>query len=173
VIPVLDEVIITETPPPYACYGKRGQQVTAPITGNRAKRIIYGALNIATGAVPLLITDVRNQDAHRLFLTEIRRNRRGWNIILIEDRGSPHTADESRELSEELNIEIRWPPTACPELNPMNHLFRFVKGRALANRPTVSIDDSAQKACDSIYGMSPRERLTKTGILSGSFRLTK
>lgn len=173
VILVLDEVIITETPPLYACYGKRGQQVTVPITGNRAKRIIHGALNIATGAVLLLITDVWNQETHQLFLTEIRRNWRGWNIILIEDRGSPHTADESRELAEELNIEIRWLPTACPELNPMDHLFRFVKGRALANRPTVSIDDSAQKACDYIYGMSPRERLTKAGILSGSFWLTK
>ena len=40
---MLDETIITETPPLYACYGHIGEQVRVPITGNRAKRILHGA----------------------------------------------------------------------------------------------------------------------------------
>jgi hypothetical protein len=46
---MLDETIVTETPPLYCCYGRIGQQVCIPITGNRAKRILHGALNIRTG----------------------------------------------------------------------------------------------------------------------------
>jgi hypothetical protein len=54
----------------------------------------------------------------------------------------------------------------------MDHLFRFVKRQAVANRPTTSIDDSAQAPCDYIYALSRRERLVKTGVLSGNFWLT-
>ena len=56
VILMLDETIITETPPLYGCYGHRGEQVCVPISGSRAKRIVHGALNIGTGALLLLIT---------------------------------------------------------------------------------------------------------------------
>jgi len=45
VILMLDETIITETPPLYSCYGRRGDQVRVPITGSRAKRILHGVIN--------------------------------------------------------------------------------------------------------------------------------
>jgi hypothetical protein len=48
-----DEVIITETPPFYNGYGRCGQSVMVPITGNRAKRILHGAINIRSGDVAL------------------------------------------------------------------------------------------------------------------------
>ena len=54
----------------------------------------------------------------------------------------------------------------------MDHLFRFVKGQALANRPTQSIDESAMAACRYLYALSPHERLVKAGVLSGHFWLT-
>lgn len=54
----------------------------------------------------------------------------------------------------------------------MDHLFRSVKGRGLANRQTLSIDDSAMVACRHIYNLSPQERLVKAGVLSGNFWLT-
>jgi hypothetical protein len=43
---MLDETIITETPALASCYGRLGQQVRIPITGNRAKRVLHGALNV-------------------------------------------------------------------------------------------------------------------------------
>jgi hypothetical protein len=48
---MLDETIITETPPLYARYGKVGQQAELPITGNRAKRIRHGVIHVKTGDV--------------------------------------------------------------------------------------------------------------------------
>jgi hypothetical protein len=68
---------------------------------------------------------------------------------------------------------VRLLPRATPELNAMDHLRRAVKGRALADRPTRSIDDSADVACRYVLGMSRRERLKKAGVLSGNFCLTK
>jgi hypothetical protein len=113
---MLDEIIVTEIPPLYCCYGRVGQQVCVPITGNRTKRIIHGVLNITTGDLLLLITEVWDQLTHQCFLKMIRAHWRAWQIVLFEDRGSPHTAEDSFTLAAVLNIEIRLLPRACPEL---------------------------------------------------------
>jgi transposase len=170
---MLDETIITETPPLYCCYCRRGEQTSVPITGNRQKRILHGCLNVTSGDALLLITREWVAETHQAFLRMIRAHWRGWRIVLFQDRGTPHTAEESRELAHELGIEVRWLPRATPELNAMDHLWRQVKGRALANRPTRSIDDSADSACRYIIEMSRRERLKAAGVLSGNFWLTK
>jgi hypothetical protein len=170
---MLDEVIITETPPLYCGYGRSGQQVCVPVTGQRAKRVLHGALNISTGTTLLLLTQVWDALTHQYFLEMIRAHWRGWRIILFEDRGTPHTAEDSLDCAAELGIDIRLLPRACPELNAMDHLFRSVKGRGLANRATRSIEESAMIACRHIYNLSPEERLRKAGVLSGNFWLTR
>jgi hypothetical protein len=169
---MLDETIITETPPLYSCYGRRGQQVIVPITGNRARRVLHGVLNIHTGTVLLLITAVWNEQTHQYFLQILRAHWWGWNIIVFEDRGTPHLTDDTRELAHDLHLELRFLPVATPKLNAMDHLWRHVKGRALADRATKSIEQSADAACQYILAMSPRERLTKAGVLSGHCWLT-
>jgi len=68
---MLDEVIITETPPLYCCYGRCGQQVCVPITGNRAKRILHGVINVVTGELSQLL--VRAQDAIAQVNARLRR----------------------------------------------------------------------------------------------------
>jgi transposase len=171
VLLMLDETIITETPPLYCCYGRAGEQVSVPITGNRAKRILHGAINVGTGDTLLAISREWVQETHQAFLGAVRSHWRGWNLVLFQDRGSPHTAEESVALTEAFGIEVRWLPKACPELNAMDQLWRRAKGQALASRPTASIDASAEGTCDYILGLSPRERLRAAGVLSGNFWL--
>jgi len=168
---MLDETIITETPPLYSSYGWPGEPIPVPITGNRRKRILHGVINIATGEVLLLITEEWDQDTHMFFLKMIRAHWRGWNIVLFEDRGTPHKAAASMERASELKIEIRLLPRATPELNAMDHLWRQVKGRGLANRPTQTIDQSADDACQYLYSLTRRERLRKAGVVSERFWL--
>jgi len=170
---MLDETLVCETPPLYSCYGRVGEQVQVPITGNRRNRVLQGVINVWSGAVLLLITDEWVQETHQYFLSMIRAHWRGWQIVLFEDRGSPHTAEESLGLAQALGIELRFLPKATPELNAMDHLWRHGKGRGLADRPTYSIEDSATTACHDSLCMPPHERLRKAGILSGDFWLTK
>jgi hypothetical protein len=87
---MLDETIVCETPPLYCCYGRIGEQVCVPITGNRAKRILHGTINVRSGEVVLLITEEWVQETHQYFLSMLRSHWRGWHIVLFEDRGSPH-----------------------------------------------------------------------------------
>lgn len=169
---MLDETIVTETPPLYYAYGHKGEQVRVPITGNRSKRILHGAINVASGDVALLITDVWDRVTHQAFLQMVRAHWRGWNIVLFEDRASQHTAPASLRLAKDLNIEIRLLPKATPELNAMDHLWRHTKRETLGNRSTESIDKSALDACQYIIDLSPRQRLQQAGVLSGNFWLT-
>jgi hypothetical protein len=53
---MLDETIVTETPPLYSAYGRRGEQIDVPISGSRAKRILHGVINVRSGETLLLIT---------------------------------------------------------------------------------------------------------------------
>jgi hypothetical protein len=173
VLLMLDETIITETPPLYSCYGHIGEQVRVPITGNRAKRILHGAINVKSGDVTLLITEEWVNETHQAFLAMIRSHWRGWNPVLFEDRASQHTSLESRDWAKELGMEIRLLPRATPELNAMDHLWRHAKRQAVGDRPTVSIAESALEVCRYIIELSPRERLRQAGALSGNFWLTK
>jgi transposase len=173
VVLMLDETIITETPPLYSCYGHIGGQVRVPITGNRSKRILHGAINIKTGDISLLITKEWTKPEHQGFLSMIRSHWRGWDIVLFEDRAGQHTSPESLEWAEELGIEIRLLPRATPELNAMDHLWRHTKREALGDRETETVDRSALDACQYIIDLSPRDRLRKAGVLSGDFWLTR
>ena len=169
---MLDETIVTETPPLFGCYGPRGAQVSVPITGNRAKRFIHGVLNIRSGDLLLLITEVWEQLTHQHFLHMIRAHWRGYRIVLFQDRGAPHTAEDSLQLAHDLGIEIRFLPVATPELNAMDHLWRHVKREVLANAPIRPIDTSADLACQYLLDLTRRQRLKKAGVLSGNFWLS-
>src|SRR5919109_4821370 len=107
VILMLDETIITEIPPLYHCYGRIGEQVCVPIMGTHARRVLHGVLNIWSGELLLLITEEWVQETHQAFLAMIRAHWRGWNIVLFEERGSPHIATESLRGARELHIELR------------------------------------------------------------------
>jgi hypothetical protein len=48
----------------------------------------------------------------------------------------------------------------------MDHLFRAVKGRGVAKRPTITIDQSTDAACRYLNALSRQERLLKAGGLS-------
>jgi hypothetical protein len=166
-----DATIVTETPPLRACWSPTGEQAEVPITGNRSKRVLYGALSVRTGAACLDEAERWNQQTFQEHLRHVRSVWRGWHIVLYLDRGSPHTAKASRALAKELGIELRLLPTACPELNPLEGLWRYVKGEALANEPTPNLDVTLDRACDEILDMEPTERLQVAGVMSGNFWL--
>jgi len=147
--------------------------VRVPITGNRGKRILHGALNVGSGDVELMVSHEWTQQTHQMFLSQVRSHWRGWNIVLFEDRAGQHTAEDSVDWAERLNVEVRLLPRATPELNAMDHLWRHTKRNALSNRPTQSMEKSARDACWYILNLRPHERLRHAGVLSGDFWLTK
>jgi hypothetical protein len=142
-----------------------------PITGNRGKRVVYGALNVGTGTLLLDWAAKWNPLSFQAHLRHLRSHGRGWNVVLFLDRGSPHTAKARRAPAEEPGGELRFLPTACPERNPLEGLWRDVTGQVLAHEPTPDLDESLRRALEHLQAMNGQQRLTTAGVLSGSFWL--
>jgi hypothetical protein len=168
---MLDETIICEIPPLYYCYGHKGEQVSVPIIGTHNIRVLHGAINILTGEVLVFISNEFVQETHQYFLSMIRSHWRGWNIVIFEDRATPHTAEDSLDWDLSLGIEIRLLPKATPELNAMDQLWRRVKGQMLGDKFISSVEQTSLDLCDYIYNLTRQERLKKAGILSKDFWL--
>lgn len=169
---MLDETIVTAIPPLSGAYGKVGAPIEVPIEGSHSeRRVLHAALNIRTGAVLLWITEEWVKETHQAFLKQIRSYWRGWNIVLFEDKGSPHTAGDSMRLAIALGFQLRFLPTATPELNAVDQLWRRVKQEVLANRGGRTVDEAMEALAQWILSLSPKERLRKAGILSPSFWL--
>lgn len=168
---MLDSTIFTEVPPLRAMWAPIGQQACVPITGTHAKRILTGVLNLKTGAYLQYFSRAFNQDVFANILHVVRRHWRGWHIVLFLDRSKVHRAKYSLQLLSQLDIEVRWLPKACPELNAVDHLWRHLKKDVLANEPLPNMDATLKRAWSYLADLSPRERLQKAGVLSKSFWL--
>lgn len=167
----LDSTIFSEVPPLRAMWAPLGQQACVPIRGKHARRFLTGVMNIRTGAYLDFASAEFKQHHFQKILRAIRRHWRGWRIVLFLDRNTPHHATASRRLARELNIQLRWLPKACPELNVMDHLWRHVKDLMVANAPTPNVVATVQGARHVIQRMTPKERLQKAGVLSKDFWL--
>ena len=144
--------------------------MAVPVPGTHARRVLHGALNVQSGDVLLFITETWDHTTHPAFLRMIRAHWRAGRLSSLRI-GHPIRRQQV----------VGWPSTYCaavfangnPELNAMDHLWRYVKGRVLANRPVTSIDTAADQACQAILALSRRERLRKARVLSGHFWLRR
>jgi transposase len=167
-----DETILREFPPLRAGWGKAGQPVEVAITGSNARRVVFGVLNPFTGT-RLCQTATRNSGpAFRTFLARLRGTFKRWDILLILDRASSHTAKATAVLAAALRIRFAWLPTACPELNPIEALWRDGKQRVCANRAYDSVDDQARRFTEHLCSLSDGDALRLAGLQSGNYWLT-
>jgi transposase len=172
VILVIDSTWFTEIPPLHAVWAPIGQQAQVPIVGEHFNRVcLTTVLSLKTGDMIDYVSTEFKQGQFQDVLRLIRAHWRGWRIVLFADKHSAHTAGASQHLAKELGIELRWLPTACSELNPVDHLWRHIKKDVVANQPTPTLDETLHNARDYLISLSPRQRLRKAGVLSAEFWL--
>ncbi len=168
---VTDETILRMYPPLRMAWGLIGQQTQVPISGQNAKRVLFGAINIRTGHRILQRTHQQRQEDCQAFLKTLRRRYGHRRIWLLLDKHGGHWAPRSQALAEELNIVLLFLPRQSPELNPMDHLWKEAKRVRSANRQYDTIDEHARQVEDWIQSLTPRQALRKAGILSKNFWL--
>jgi transposase len=143
-----------------------------PITGENAKRVLFGAINIRTAhRVVLARHRAGAADAQAFFLELRQRYRRRGTIWLLLDRASAHTAAASQALAARLRINLVWLPKQTPELSPMDQLWRELKRVVAANRQAPNVDALATSAMLWVVMLSPPEARRKSGMLSPHFWL--
>ena len=163
-----DETTLRLLPPLRAAWAPRGQQAAVSISGENAQRVLFGALNIATGHRVLLRRPRPCAADFQAFLRCLREEhyRAGQPIWLLLDKATCHTAAASLALAARLNITLLWLPRQCSELNAMDHLWRHLKRDLAANRQRPDIDALAAQAEAWVLNLSTQQTLRKAGLLS-------
>lgn len=167
-----DWTLLRLFPPLRAMWAAIGTQAKVCITGQNARRVLFGTLNLRTARRTVLITRGVGTRAVRAFLGALRRAyRRAGTIWLLADRASGHTARATRALARELRIEFVWLPQQWPELNAMDQLWKGLKREVAANRQAASIDDLAKRAARWVLDLTPVQARRKSGLASTHFWL--
>ncbi len=91
--------------------------------------------------------------------------------MLFLERNKPHRAAASQRLAQGLQIQLRWLPKACSELNVMDHLWRHAKDDGAANEPMPDGEGTVGRASRSVHALTPKQRLQKAGALAQDFWL--
>lgn len=167
----LDETILRLFPPLRCAWAFRGQQAEVRITGRNAKRVLFGAINPRTGHRLVMSRPGMRQEDFQAFLRYLRSRYRGRPLWLVLDRAPCHEAYKSQALAGRLDIGLMWLPTQCPELNPVDHLWRELKRLIAANRQFRTIDEEAVYAERWFLGLTEHQALRKAGILAEGFWL--
>jgi hypothetical protein len=166
-----DETDLLLFPPLAATWGKRGVPIPVPISGYNARRVFFGAIALATGHRVVQVQNHQRAENFCQFLEFLRWCYRGRYLVLLLDGDPCHTAFQSQQVADELEIELDWLPKRAPELNGMDQLFRRGKREVSANRQYPDVDQHADRFTDWMLRLSPRQALTKAGILSDHFWL--
>jgi transposase len=161
-----DETDLLLFPPLRACWAKRGQPAHVALTGANARRVVFGALNVRTGHRLFLVRPRQRGEDFRVFLQTLHCHYRGRQVVLLLDSDSAHTAGASQHLAAQLGMELLWLPLRCPELNPLEALWRSGKQTICANRQYPTIDEVVERFLVYLYWLSPYETRRKAGLLS-------
>ena len=166
-----DETLLRLFPVLRRAWSLSGQQATVGVTGHNARRVLLGAINVCTGHRITMRSKGMSGNSFREFLQLLRRRYPNRPIYLLLDGSSLHTSPKSQAVAAALNIELVELPKQCPELNPVDHLFKEVKAHVSANYQYTDIDQHAAMAEDYLLKLANKEALTKAGILSENFWL--
>jgi transposase len=118
-----------------------GQQIRIPTPGTNVSRALFGALNLRSGQWTYLVRERMRKEDFLAFLEHLLVVYPTGSIILIVDNFSSHTAHIVREwLVQHSRMQLYYLPKYCSHLNPVEHIWRQLKGKLAADRLYGSIE---------------------------------
>jgi transposase len=164
-----DETTLREFPPLRAGWAKVGQQATVVISGRNARRVIVGALNVLTGKVVRVVRERSRGEDVAAGLAAFAEPAPDVPRLLVWDNAPPHQTAVARRAAAERGIEVMKLPFRAPELNPLEDLWRSLKGVVAANRVYDSMDRLAERAVGYLDSLSADDVRRLSGLTSSKF----
>jgi hypothetical protein len=120
-------------------WAKRGTRPSAPHDQRTASTYIFGAICPSLGKGAALVMPRCDIEAMTLHLTEIATEvAPGAHAVVLVDQAGRHL---SERLVVPPNMTIMPLPSKCPELNPVENVWQFMRDNWLSNRVFKSYDD--------------------------------
>jgi len=137
----------------WAVVGSPQPKVATP--GKNQKHVLYGGLDLRTGALVTHWAPTKSGAHFIAFLRVLLAAYPGQQIVLITDNGSfHHTKATAAFLAEHrAQIEVKWLPPYCPDLNDIERTWRSLKRSHASNFLFNSLDAlvvNVQKGIDEL-----------------------
>ena len=128
-------------------WARRGTRPSAPKDQRTASAYIYGAVCPARGKGAGLVLPRCDTEGMTLHLAEISAAvAPGAHAVLLLDQAGWHG---SHALVIPANITLLPLPAKCPELNPVENVWQFMRDNWLSNRIFSSHDDILDHCCEA------------------------
>jgi len=128
-------------------WAKRGTRPVALTDQRTASTYIFGAICPAQGKGAALVLPRCNTATMNLHLAEIAQAiAPGAHAVLLLDQAGWHM---SQRLIIPNNITIVPLPPKCPELNPVENIWQFMRDNWLSNRVFTSYSNILDHCCDA------------------------
>jgi len=112
----------------------------------RAKTNFYGALNLQTGQELAMCSDVMNAEISAQYLEMILEANPDVPILLLWDRAPWHRGKPiDNVLKKNPRLEIMFFPTASPDLNPQEHVWKAVRKQVSHNHSESMLPELADR----------------------------
>ncbi len=165
-----DETTLREFPPLRAAWARQGQQQIVVISGRNARRVVHGALNVATGELVTLVRERSRQDDCAAFVEVLGHIRPDVPKLLVWDNAPPHHPKRVQAVAEAAQIQLAFLPFRAPELMPCEDLWRLAKAVVAANRAYAAVHEQAERAVAWLAALTPFDRLLKSGLFGAKFQ---
>jgi len=125
-------------------WASRGHTPVVKLHPGRDNTHFYGALNLLTGQETAMQSPLMNAETSALFLQKLLLTFPEVPIVLLWDRAPWHRGPEITELLEaNPRLEIIRLPTAAPDLNPQEHVWKATRQAVSHNHAGKNLDTLA------------------------------
>ena len=119
----------------------QGEYPKIEVSKKRESRSIYGFLNIKTGQEHAFKTKWQNMYITAEILKELRNRYPRQKMLLVWDKAGWHKGSVAQQfIKEDGNTETLYFPTAAPEENPQEHVWKSGRSQATHNHFIENID---------------------------------
>lgn len=136
---------------PRYCWCKKGIRPSVPCHYIRQYCYAYGAVEPLTGESFFLILPSCDTVCMNLFLERLSKAYADDAILLCCDNAAWH---KSKGLKIPENIVLFYLPPCTPEMNPIEQIWKELRGRGFRNEIFSTLDDVVQRLCKVILSLS-------------------
>jgi transposase len=138
-----DESGISLTPVLGRTWAPKGKTPKVMVTGNRGGLCVTSAISPAGKLIFRIEKGRVNSKRHIEFLKKILKQHLNRKIIVIEDRAPAHRAKKIDEFVEQnkKRLAIYKLPPYCPELNPTEHVWAYLKAHELKTHQAQNTEE--------------------------------
>jgi transposase len=141
-------------------WADKGSRPPAPRDCRYTSAYIFGAVCPARGTGAALVLPYANKEAMTLHMAEIGQEvTPGAHAVVLTDGAGWHKPGGKLQLPD--NVSMLLLPAYCPELNPQENIWQYLRQNYLSNRVFATYDAIVDACCAAWQAlMEQPERIT-------------